>query len=172
MSFPLIRAAAIAAIGFASLQGGAHASAPSVTTCTWGGTPAAATGRLTLEPGVNNTPAAHALDFFATGELSGGPGCAGTVVFDGTFDEGSTCAVILAHGRVDGLAGAEEFEVAAPGPLAPARLLDGNGNVVGSDQPQVLTQEETDSHVADCNTPAGFTHGHFSSVVEIVTGLT
>jgi hypothetical protein len=48
-------------------------------------------------------------------------------------------------------------------------LYDRAGNVVGSDQPQVLTnanQEGSPAFTA-CDTPEGFTHGNFSSIVEL-----
>jgi hypothetical protein len=55
---------------------GAPASA-STTTCTWGGTPTAPTGTFTINPGITNLPAPGALEFRATGELSGGGRCTG-----------------------------------------------------------------------------------------------
>jgi hypothetical protein len=48
-------------------------------------------------------------------------------------------------------------------------LYDRAGNVVGSDQPQVLTnanQEGSPAFTA-CDTPEGFTHVNFSSIVEL-----
>src|SRR4051812_26626561 len=73
------------------------------TICTWGGTPVAPTGTLTIDPGITNLPAPGALKFRATGQLSGGGRCTGTMTFVGQIDAGSTCALVSFEGTVKGL---------------------------------------------------------------------
>ena len=53
--------------------------------------------------------------------------------------------------------------------LIPALLYDAHGNVVGSENPQVLTSgtEEQNFGFTDCNSPEGFKRGNFSSVIEL-----
>jgi hypothetical protein len=149
------------------LAGWGPTPAQATTTCTWAGTPAAPTGTFTLSPGITNTPSTRPLEFKAIGELAGG--CTGKLTFDGVFHAGATCAAFAFSGRAKGLPGVVRFAGVVDGPnpslVPPARLYDREGNIVGYEQPQILTQEAGDSHLADCNTPEGFTHGHFSSVV-------
>src|SRR6266540_3090838 len=105
--------------------------------CTWGGTPAAPTGRFTFSPGLTQfTPSSGPLKFYATGELSGGGPCQGQMVFKGVAEPGATC---------------------------PEFVVDRDGRIVGSDQPQALTNYD---HFTDCLRPEGFTAGNFSSLVE------
>jgi hypothetical protein len=54
--------------------------------CTWGGTPAAPTGVITLNPGVTNTPSTGPIEFTATGRLAGDAGCNGKLTFTGYID--------------------------------------------------------------------------------------
>jgi hypothetical protein len=53
--------------------------------------------------------------------------------------------------------------------LVPALLYDGRGNVVGSENPQVITSgaEERNLGFTSCNSPEGFKEGNFSSVIEL-----
>src|SRR4051812_36385044 len=104
----------------------AHAA----TTCTWGGTPASPTGFTTNRPGLTNVPSPVPLQFRATGVLAGG--CSGRLTFDGVMDAGSTCGLITFSGRASGLPGVTRFAGVSAGGVAPARLYDADGNVVGS----------------------------------------
>jgi hypothetical protein len=140
--------------------------------CTWGGTPAAPTGTFTISPGVTNIPSPGPLDFSATGPLAGGGPCTGTMTFRGIVDAGGSCPALVFEGdKVDGLPGVASFY--GPGALGLANelLYDKDGNVVGSDQPQVLTVDNlTDpDHPAftGCDVPEGITSGTFSSTVEL-----
>jgi len=65
------------------------------------------------------------------------------------------------HGRARGIRGVARFAGASAAGVAPARLYDKRGNVVGSENAQFLTG----SDVAACNTPEGMTGNHFSSVI-------
>jgi hypothetical protein len=163
----MISAMAVAAASVAATGWGAApaTAAPTATVCTWGGTPAAPTGTLTIDPGTTNTPAPGPLRFRATGALAGDPGCVGTMTFVGQIDAGSSCALASVEGVVKGLPGVARFW--GKGTLVvPELLYDSAGNVVGADQPQILTQDNA-SHFNDCNTPQGFTGGGFSSTVEL-----
>jgi hypothetical protein len=143
------------------------ASAQASTTCTWGGTPAAPTGTFTLQPGVTNTPSAGPLDFRATGDLAGGAGCTGKLVYDGVFDTGATCLVATFHVRVKGLPGVVRAAGTADNLIpAPALLYDANGNVVGTELAQIVTVDNAPNYT-NCTTPEGFTWGSFSSAVEL-----
>src|ERR1051325_3421517 len=69
------------------------------TLCTWGGTPAAPTGRITFSPGVTNTPSTGPTEFTATGAL-GGEGCTGKFTFIGYLAPGDTgAAAALFHAK-------------------------------------------------------------------------
>ena len=48
--------------------------------------------------------------------------------------------------------------------LGPALLYDSHGEAVASEDAQVATPDNA-PHFTDCNTPAGFTGGTFSSVI-------
>jgi hypothetical protein len=139
--------------------GSAHAA----TTCTWGGTPLAPTGTTKQRPGLTNSPAPDAMWFKATGPLAGGPGCSGTFTFVGEMDAGSTCALVTFHGTARGLPGVARFAGVSVGGLAPARLYDEDGRVVGSENAQFLTGAD----IMDCDTPEGMTGNHFSSVIAL-----
>src|SRR5882757_2147968 len=53
--------------------------------------------------------------------------------------------------------------------LVPALLYDKSGNLVGSENPQVLTSgtEQQNLGFTSCNSPEGFKDGNFSSVIEL-----
>jgi hypothetical protein len=163
--------ALVLATGGAALSAAAGAApAPAaVTACTWGGTPLAPTGSLTVSPGTTNTPATQPLDFRATGQLAGGGPCTGTMTFEGVLDTGSNCFSQVFEGRVRGLPGVVRFWGPGAFGVVDELLYDSAGNVVGSDQPQVLTNAtgEGDPLFLDCGTPEGFTEGNFSSTVEL-----
>jgi hypothetical protein len=162
----MIGAMATAAACLAWAGGGA-VSAQATTTCTWGGTPAAPTGTFTLEPGITNTPSTGPLDFKAIGELAGGGACTGKLTYDGVFDAAATCLVATFHVRVKGLPGVVRAVGTADNLVpAPALLYDRDGNVVGSELAQIVTEDNA-PHYTDCTTPQGFTGGNFSSVVEL-----
>ena len=149
--------AAVLAIG----AGPASAQAP--RTCTWGGTPAAATGEnRILGGGLTNTPSTKPLQFRATGPLGGQ--CEGTMVFDGTMDAGASCGYITFHARVYGLPGVTSVEGTNAAGVAPAKLYDRDGNLVGSENAEFLADP---SVATECLTPPGVTHNPFSSVVEL-----
>jgi hypothetical protein len=164
------RAIAVAAAAGAVLlsAGMGAASAQATTTCTWGGTPAAPTGTFKQTgAGVTNTPSTEPLPFIATGPLAGG--CSGTLTYRGFSAAGATCAFGPFEAKATGLRGV----VRAAGDnivgLVPALLYDKSGNVVGSENPQLLTDgtEERNLLFLDCNSPEGFKEGHFSSVIEL-----
>jgi hypothetical protein len=117
--------------------------------------------------GITNTPSTEPLSFIATGPLAGD--CSGTLTYRGVQGVGSTCAAGPFEARVIGLPGV----VRAAGDnvigLVPALLYDRSGNVVGSENPQVLTSgtEERNLGFMSCNSPEGFKEGNFSSVIEL-----
>jgi hypothetical protein len=160
----IIGTTAVAAAFLAA--GGGAGSAEAAATCTWAGTPDAPTGTFTIKPGVTNLPSAGPLKFMATGTLGGE--CAGTMTFTGQLDAGATCAFAEFEGTVKGLPGVARFW--GKGSLLVHSLLyDKSGNVVGSENAQILT-ETNFPHTTDCATPAGFTGGWpgmFSSVLEL-----
>jgi hypothetical protein len=157
---------AVAATCVAWAAGGA-ASAQAATTCTWGGTPAEPKGTVTISPGATNTPSTGPLDFKATGDLAGDPGCTGQFTFFGQMNTGATCAFSTFQGTASGLPGVRRFAGVGPLGILPARLYDKAGNVVGSENAQVDTVDNA-QHFSDCGTPEGFTQGNFSSVIELL----
>jgi hypothetical protein len=160
---------AIAALALVWTTLGAAAATTSTTApkiCTWGGTPAATTGEFTVKPGVTNTPSDGPLKIVATGPLDGD--CEGKAVFDGVMQAGATCAATVFEGKVKGIPGVDRLFGPGVGGVVHEFFFDKDGNVVGSDQPQVLSGITMGgSDVSDCNTPEGFTHGHFSSTIEL-----
>src|SRR4051794_38786108 len=144
------------------LAGAGTASAQAPSTCTWGGTIAAATGQNHIDGSLSNAPSTEPLHFHATGPLGGQ--CEGTFVFDGWMDAGATCSYITFHARTHGLRGVRTVEGTAVAGFAPARLYDRDGNVVGSENANFLSDP---SIVPACNTPQGITDNPFSSVIEL-----
>jgi hypothetical protein len=158
---------AIAALAVCLLfAGGGAASAQASATCTWGGTPAAPTGVFTASPGVTNIPSTEPIDFTATGYLGGD--CNGRMAFTGVIAPGATCSDGIFAGTVTGLPGVVRFEGFDLAGIAPSRLYDRNGNIVGSENAQLLTVDN--APFSDCGTTEGFTRGNFSSVIELFGG--
>jgi hypothetical protein len=91
------------------------------------------------------------------------------MTFEGVLDAGSSCFTQVFEGRVRGLPGVVRFW--GPGAFGVVHefFYDRAGNIVGSHQPQVLTNAtgEGDPLFLDCATPEGFTEGNFSSTVEL-----
>ena len=165
--FVVTAGAAVAAFACLAWAGGAATSAHASTTCTWGGTVAAPTGTFTLKPGLTNSAAAEPIFFRATGDLAGGAGCTGKMVYDGQFDAGSTCLASTFHVAVKGLPGVAGAAGTADNLVpAPALLYDSSGNVVGSELAQIVSVDNAPQYT-DCTTAAGFTGGQFSSIVEV-----
>jgi len=159
---------AVTAISAASLMAGGWGapSAQASATCTWGGTPAEPTGKVYYtRGGLTNTPSTEPQPFVATGPLAGD--CSGTLTYRGYQGTGSTCAFGPFEAKVTGLPGI----VRAAGDnlvgLVPALLYDKAGNIVGSENPQVLTSATEQNLVTSCNSPEGFKKGNFSSVIEL-----
>ena len=160
---------ATTAVGLLATAGSA-AAGQGDTFCSWGGTPAAPTGIITLNPGITNTPSTGPIQFTATGPL-GGSGCTGKLTFTGYLDPGDTCAVGTPfHAKATGLPPVVRAE---SGPslagTAPVLLYDADGNVVGSEQAQFLTTlaNESDPLYLDCGTPQGLTEAFWSDTVEL-----
>ena len=161
---------AVTAIAATSLVAGGWgaASAQANRTCTWGGTPAKPTGKLYYAgQGVTNTPSTEPLAFIATGPLAGD--CSGTLTYRGVQGVGSTCAFGPFEAKVIGLPGIVRAAGDDAVGLVPALLYDSHGNLVGSENPQVLTSgtEEQNLGFASCDSPEGFKEGNFSSVIEL-----
>ena len=106
--------------------------------------------------------------FDYTGPLAGG--CSGTLTYRGYFAAGASCPTPSPfEARVFGLRGVVRAAGEGITVLAPALLYDRAGNVVGSENPQVLTSgtEEKNLGFINCNSPEGFKEGNFSSVIEL-----
>jgi hypothetical protein len=153
---------AVAAFCIVSASAGGG-QAQAATTCTWGGTPDAPTGTTTNYPGLTSTPSPVPMSFKATGVLAGGDDCRGRFTFTGQMNAGSSCSFVTFEGTTNGLPGVARFAGVSIGGVAPARLYDRAGNVVGSENAQFLTG----SDVSACNTPEGMTGNNFSSVIEL-----
>jgi hypothetical protein len=141
-------------------------SASASTTCTWAGTPVEPSGTFTIKPGLTNVPSAGPLKFKATGELGGE--CSGRTTFTGQLDAGATCAFSEFEGSVQGLPGVARFW-GKGSLLVPSLLYDRDGNVVGSENAEIVT-ETNFPHTTDCSTSEGWTGGWpamFSSVIEL-----
>jgi len=147
--------------------GWSAAPAPAATTCTWGGTPLAPTGTFKQSTGATNTPSTEPVPFTATGPLAGG--CSGTLTYRGSVAAGATCAFGPFEAKATGLPGVVRAAGDNIAGLVPALLYDKAGNVVGSENPQLVTDgtEERNFLFTDCNSPEGFKEGHFSSVIEL-----
>src|SRR4051794_35324708 len=163
-----IAIAAMALIGILTVAGACVPSARARSSsesnfCTWGGTPDAPTGYLTLTPGLRQfIPASEPLKLYAGGELTGGAGCEGKMVFKGVAEPGATCGEVIFDGKVYGVPGIDSFRGAAIAGVVHENLYDRGGRIVGAVQPLALSP----SAVQDCQTPEGLTHGAFSSTVE------
>src|SRR2546422_1945223 len=152
----IVAATTIAAASLAAGGWGA-ASAQATTTCTWGGTPANPTGKVYYTgQGPTNTPSTEPLQFVATGPLAGG--CSGTLTYRGYQATESTCAAGPFEAKATGLPGVARAAGDSVAGLVPALLYDQHGNVVGSENPQVLTSgtEEKNLGFMNCNSPEGF----------------
>jgi|1186.fasta_scaffold68607_2 hypothetical protein len=147
----------------ATAVGSGGAPARAAATCTWGGTPATPTGITTMRPGLTDLPAPGPMWFKATGELAGGGPCRGTFTFTGVMDAGSTCGLVTFEGTARGLPGVARFAGVSVAGVAPARLYDRDGELVGSENAQFVNND----NLADCATPEGMTTNHFSSVIEL-----
>jgi hypothetical protein len=161
---------AVMAIAVASLAigGWGAAAAQATRTCTWGGTPVNPTGKIKYTGhGITNTPSSGPLPFIATGPLGGA--CSGKFTYRGYSNAGSTCAFGPFEAAAKGLPGVVRAAGVNLVGLVPALLYDRHGNVVGSENPQVLTSGTEESNLAftNCNTPEGFKEGNFSSVIEL-----
>lgn len=167
-----IAVTAVAILALAGAAGTARANTAdrgSPAVCTWGGTPAAPTGRFTFTPGLTQfTPSSGPLKFWATGELSGGAGCQGKMVFRGVAEPGAICPAFVTDGTVEGVPGVARFRGVSPGgAVTQGFLYDRDGRIVGTEHPQALTEYD---HFSDCLRPEGFTAGNFSSIVTFLNG--
>jgi hypothetical protein len=144
------------------LAGGTAAPAGAAATCTWGGTPLEPTGVFKNDPGLTNIPSTEPVELTATGELAGD--CNGYMTFSGTLEPGATCSEGVFDGVVKGLPGVVRFEGFAITGIAPSRLYDRDGNLVGSENAQLLTLDN--APFTECGME-GFTEGTFSSVLEL-----
>jgi hypothetical protein len=167
---PIALAITIAAVCLV-LPSGSPAAVKGTTACTWGGTPLAPTGVITLSPGVTNIPSTGPVQFTATGELAGDEGCTGKLTFTGYLDAGTTCAVPTPfHAKAEGLPPVKRAE-AGPGVSGsqPVLLYDEHDNVVGSEQAQFLTSatDSNDPAFMNCGTPEGITTAYWSDTVEL-----
>ena len=154
-------AAAVVALALVWLGGAPSARA--AATCTWGGTPAAPTGIFTVDPALTNIPSTGPIDFTATGALAGD--CTGRLAFYGVLAPGATCSEGVFAGTAKGLPGVVRFEGFDSVGIAPSRLYDRDGNLVGSENAQLLTVDN--APFTDCGSAEGFTRGNFSSVIEL-----
>ena len=130
------------------------------------GTPDAPTGVFTCSPGITNTPSTGPIEFTATGELGGDEGCTGRLTFRGVLDPGTSCLVAMPfHATATGFPPIKYAEgtIGAVG-TAPVVLYDADGNVVGSEQAQFLTDVLDD---LGCNTPEGLTRANWSDTLEL-----
>jgi hypothetical protein len=164
----LVAASAVLAMALGSFGSASARSGAATRLCTWGGTPANPTGIVTFDPGVTNTPSAGPIAVHAWGPLDG-PGCHGTMTFDGIARSGASCLVTIFEGPVHGVPGVTRLFGPGFGPLVQEFLYDRQGNVVGSDQPLVKAfgNSGRNSNGLDCNTPEGFRRAPFSSTVEL-----
>jgi len=164
----VVAAGAVLATALGSLGSASAQSGPATRLCTWGGTPANPTGIVTFDPGLTNTPSAGPLAVHAWGPLEG-PGCNGTMDFNGIARSGASCESTIFEGPVYGVPGVTRLFGPGLGPQVEEFLYDRQGNIVGSDQPNVKVEGNSapNSNAMDCNTPEGFTRAPFSSTVEL-----
>jgi len=137
---------------------------PGSRLCTWGGTVDAPTGWVALDEGVNDIPTTEPQSFVATGPLAGGGPCTGRMTFRGTIPAGSSCNFIQFEGKVEGLPGVATFAGPGAAGIVHETLFDRDGNVVGSDQPQVLTNGM--DALSQCHLDR-FREGEFSATIEL-----
>ena len=157
-----VRATLAVAATAAGLGAGAGvAPAQAAKTCTLGGTPAAPTGVSVVDP-ITNVPSPWPMRFRATGALGGD--CHGRLRFRGQMDAGSSCSLINFEGRATGIPGVARFVGTSYLGVAPARLYDRRGRLVGSENAQFLTN----SNLTDCSTPRGLRRVKFSSVIRLL----
>ena len=135
---------------------------PAGTVCTWGGTAAAPTGTFTITPGLTSVPLAAPAKFDVTGELGGDPACAGSLTYIGQIDASGTCELTTFEGDAKGIPGVTRFAGVGAGPFGPARLYDKAGNVIASENANIVT---ADNSALDCASPEGFEGGTFSSTI-------
>ncbi len=156
-----LTAIAIAVLALAVVRATASRAAPArgALVCTWGGTPDAPTGVFTASPGITDSPSTGPIEFTATGELGGGEGCTGRLTFRGVLEPGMSCLVATPF-----RATATGFPPIRYADTAPVVMYDADGNVVGSEQAQFLTDVLDDS---DCNTPEGLTRANWSDTLEL-----
>ena len=152
----------VAAAASLALAAGGAGSAQAAATCTWGGTPAQPTGIFTVSTPLTNVPSTGPIDFTAVGKLGGD--CTGRMTFFGTLDPGATCSEGTFAGTVKGLPGVVRFEGFDSAGVAPSRLYDKDGRIVGSENAQLLTLDN--APFTECGAE-GFTQGTFSSVIEL-----
>jgi hypothetical protein len=165
----LVAASAILAMALGSLGSASAQPGPAARLCTWGGTPANPTGIVTFEPGLTKTPSTGPIAVRAWGPLEG-PGCNGTMIFDGIARAGAGClSGTIFEGPVYGLPGVTRLFGPGWGPQVQEFLYDRQGNIVGSDQPTVKVEGNSppNSNSFDCNTPEGVRRLPFSSTVEL-----
>jgi hypothetical protein len=165
----LVAASAVLATALGSFGSASAQSGPATMLCTWGGTPANPTGIVTLDPGLTNTPSTGPIAVHASGSLEG-PGCQGTMIFDGIARAGAGClSGTIFEGPVYGVPGVTRLFGPGWGPQVQEFLYDRQGNIVGSDQPNVKVEGNSapNSNAFDCNTPEGFRRAPFSSTVEL-----
>jgi hypothetical protein len=127
----------------------------------------APTGTVTINPGLTNTPSTGPVDFTATGLLAGDAGCTGRFTFHGQMNTGATCFWNTFQGTAKGIPGVRRFEGVGPLGIAPSRLYDKDGNIVGSENADVDTVSTLQHATPDCNSAAGLTKATFSSVIEL-----
>src|SRR5439155_26296134 len=100
----LAAAGAVLVLSVASITASSAQPAPGTRLCTWGGTPDNPTGVVTIDPGTTNTPSAGPVAVHAWGPLAG-PGCQGTMDFDGIGRAGASCESVIFEGPVYGVPG-------------------------------------------------------------------
>jgi hypothetical protein len=165
----LAAASAVLAMALGSFGSASAQSGPATRLCRWGGTPANPTGIVTFEPGLTKTPSAGPIAVYASGRLEG-EGCKGTMIFDGIARSGAGClSGTIFEGSVYGVPGVTRLFGPGWGPQVQEFLYDRQGNIVGSDQPNVKVEGNSapNSNALDCDTPQGFRRAPFSSTVEL-----
>jgi hypothetical protein len=150
---------------------GATAAPSGPNICTWGGTPLDTTGTFTVKPGLTNTPSTEAAKLHAIAPIECTDGYSGKASYMAVTPPGSTCAFSTFEGKVTGIPGADQAIGVGPVGLITHNFYDKDGNLVGTDQGQVLSgATEGGSEASDCNTEKGFTKGFFSTVIELAGG--